>query len=258
MREVVLAAGGLLPPPAVCRLASKPVASPWLRTLALPFSGSAANRLCSCAGLTRCSVACSFQACAVAALPLLSASACVHSPLASSSPPPSCALRLRISAVPLRHSPSVSSCSSGSFLRSQGPARRFAACSCSAQAGLAVLLPATGRTLALPLSWVCGASGHSAARSRSRKRASACGSGCAAQGVTRAVAVACGCAAPATGGAVICSSALTRSSVSGPRAVAWKASGSAVLLAGRAVVNAPARLASSTSGPLEVSTARPL
>ena len=36
-----------------------------------------------------------------------------HSPLASNSPPPSCALRLRTRAAPSRHSPWVSNCSIG-------------------------------------------------------------------------------------------------------------------------------------------------
>ena len=241
--------------PVACTLASKPTAAPWLRTVARPSRGRAASRLCSMAALRPCSVACNCQACGCAAV-------LRHSPLASSSPPPSCALSACTRPTPSRHSPWACRRASGSRCWSQGPGRRLASCSCSNQAWPAAAVSPDGRTLALPLSCVCGAPGHSAAMSRSRKSASACGSGCAAQGVMRALALAWGCACvgflSAAGRAVICSAAFTSSSVSGPRAVALNASGTEVLLSGRAAVKAPDKLTSSMSGAREDRTARPL
>ena len=89
--------------PAAFTLATKFVAAPWLCAVAWPSSSTGVSCVCISAGSMRCAVARRFQAWDA-----------VHSPLASTSPPPSCALRLRTMAAPLRHSPWVSSCSSGS------------------------------------------------------------------------------------------------------------------------------------------------
>ena len=211
---------------AVCALASKRVRAPWPCTSARPSSGSGPICVCSSAGLTCCSVALSCQAGAGVAVSVAGGfGLTVHSPLAISSPPPSWAFRVRTMAAPFRHSPWVSRLSTGRRFWSQGPGRVLASWSCRVHAGLALAaVMASGCTWALPVSRVCGASGHRAARSRSLKVASACGRRCAAQGVTRAVALTRGCAAGfaplAAGFVAICSSALTSSSVSGPFAVA--------------------------------------
>ena len=254
-------------------LASKPSAAPWLRKLAWPSSGKPASRLCSAAGLTCCSLACSFQGGAAVAAALIDGAN--HSPLASSEPPPNCAFNERTIPMPFsspgcgpfRHSPRASRRSRGSRRWSQAPGNRLASCSCIDHDWLARLLEVgvRGRTLALPVSMVCGASGEIADRSRSEKLASATSSGCAAHGaiwaVRRAVTLAWGgvddVVLPAAGVPLTCKAALTCSSLKGPRAVASKASANGVFSLGITAAKLPDKLASSISGLLATKTARP-
>ena len=107
----------LAAPRAVCTLASKRVMAPWPLTSARPSSGKGASWVCNWAGLICLRVAFSCHACSgavgAAVAGAVAGGAGAHSPLASNSPPPSCALRLRTRAAPSRHSPWVSNCSIG-------------------------------------------------------------------------------------------------------------------------------------------------
>ena len=162
-------------------LASKASTSPWLRAVASPFSNKSANCECSAAGLTCCSVACNFQSGRESAVAVTDG--LTHCPLASSSPPPSLAFSDWTMPTPSRHSPVVVKLSSGMRCWFHGPANELTNCSWSDHAwltrlaGLVLGVSDAGRTLALPVSNVCGACGHSTARFKALKLASACGMG---------------------------------------------------------------------------------
>ena len=118
----------------------------------------------------------------------------------------------------------------------------------------------------MPVSNVCGAFGHSAAKLSWLKVAAACGTVWVAQGVMVAVMLAWGsfmvraCLAlvmvPVAG--VVFSTACTLRPVNSPCADATNVSGSTALLLGTATATVPASLACRLNGPLPDKTARPL
>jgi hypothetical protein len=154
----------------------------------------------------------------------------------------------------VRHSPCAFTLSSGSRSLSHGPGCALRRSAVSAQ----VAVPA-GSTWIAPDSCVCGACCQKARRSSACMRAWACGSGCAAQGVTMAVTVAFGASDCGVAGAL--PATLTRPCASsrarGPATVALKASGKVVVRPGTEVVTLPWSVASTRIGPVAMTVARP-
>ncbi len=267
---------------------AKSTTSPWPLACAVPSSGADCSPLCRRAGSMSCRRASSCQAGAVAVpvSPVAGAAAAggaIQRPLASSSPPATCACSVRTLAAPSCQSRSAVSLSSGSWCWSQGPGCRLSRSARSVQPPPPSPVVASGVSSSVPPRCVAGACAQSAPRSTARRRAWASGRACAAQGVMRALAWASGRAsAPPTaasgtgaaascancgsggsaGGSVLaaigvpCSSARACRSVSGPCMPARTARASASSLPGTAAVSAPASASSRVRGWRSVSCRR--
>ena len=316
-------AGGLARVGRACSATSKPMPAPSPVTWAVPSSGKAASCVCTRAGLTPvmrvsiCQVPAVLAGAAAAPSPVMGAepagvgavAGCVaggltQRPVDSTLPPPTCALSARTVATPPCQVTSASNCSTGSWRWSHGPAARLARSASTAQPGAPP--SGSGVTSSRPVRWVRGASAQMAPTSSARTRACASGSGCAAQGVMRAVTWASGMslaaagvagtavapavgvvgggaaggvaaeaggvgpgAKPASGGSAgtagadalgaagaACRSACACSSVSGPRSVACRVSGTGAWAPGTGAASAPAMATSTRIGACAVAAAR--
>ena len=121
-------------------LTSNPMASPTLCRAAAPLSGLGARVVCKRAGLTPCSVDCRDQPGAGAvegvegtADGAVGGAAVDQRPVATTSPPPSCALKACSRPTPFCHCPAASRLSSGRRCWSQGPLRRLVSWTRAAQ-----------------------------------------------------------------------------------------------------------------------------
>ena len=171
-----------------------------------------------------------------------------NSPLPSMRPPAPVACSDLTVHCPCRNSIVASRRSSGRRCLSQGPLKVLVSCRPACQ-------PApTGVTAAAPRRRVCGACGHSAARSSACQRASRLTTGCTCQGLMRALTLACiACEslpglASSVGSNSACSASVASDPASGPVTLARASTVSACFLDGTVVCTVPSTWTRSAIG----------
>ena len=192
-RRVRADAGALLSLPGwvegVLSATSNCSAWPLCWAVAWPFSRSGASWVCSAAGDSCCTVACSCQG----------AGAGLHRPCRRTSPLPTRTVAAGTTQVLPSNWARALTWLAGRRFWSQGPGRLLRMSACRFQSvpvlpgGAAVALPlaCAGPADTVPPSRVAGASGHRRARSSAWKSAWACSSGWEAQGAMSACTLAC-------------------------------------------------------------------